>query len=113
MECRRLVVELRDTPVELISKRLAKALLAPRLRPVAHIHRARTDQGGGRADDRKDEIPTGQPIHVVAVDHQQDHVGEEKRQAGDDSRAKDINDPSLDAPPLLPLRLILPQRQPE
>ena len=39
-DSRRLVVELRDMPVELISKRLAKALLAPRLRPVAHIHRA-------------------------------------------------------------------------
>ena len=52
-------------PVELISKRLAKALLAPRLRPVAHIHRAPQEQGGGGADDRNGVIPTGQHIVIV------------------------------------------------
>ena len=59
---RRLVVELRDMPVELVSKRVAKALLAQRLRPVAHIQGARPEQGGGRADDRNGEIPAGERI---------------------------------------------------
>ena len=62
---RRPVVELRETPVELISKRLAKALLAPRLRPVAHIHRAPREQGGGRADDPEWRNPN-RSSHCVA-----------------------------------------------
>src|SRR3954468_15022889 len=107
---RRPDVELRDTPVELISKRLAKALLAPRRRPVAHIHRAPREQGGGRADDRKGVIPTGHRFFrpmAVEIDHQRD----EQRHSGDHSRAKNVDDPSFSAPLFLQLCLILPQRQ--
>ena len=66
---RRPVIELRHTPVELISKRLAKALLAPRLRPVAHIHRAPREQGGGRAANPNDEIPTGHHFAIAGNNH--------------------------------------------
>ena len=107
-DCRRLVVELRDTPVELISKRLAKALLAPRLRPVAHIHRAAPEQGGGRADDRNGEIPTGQHIRRRGI---RIMMARKTAMPATTHRAHDVDDPSLDAPLLLQLRLILPQRQ--
>ena len=45
---RRLVVELRDMPAELIPKRLSKALLAQHLRPATHIQGDAHEHGGGR-----------------------------------------------------------------
>ena len=101
-------VELRDTPVELISKRLAKALLAPRLRPVAHIHRAPREQGGGRADDPEWRNPNRSShcrsrVKII--------MPRKTAMPATRSRAEDVDDPSLPAPLLLQLRLILPQRQ--
>ena len=109
---RRLVVELRDTPAELIPKRLAKALLALRLRPAGHIQMDAHEQDGGGADDRHDEIPAGYHIIVVVEQHSEDHH-EEDRHEGDENGAREVNHPFL-RPSLRPeLRLILPQRQPE
>ena len=90
---RRPVIELRNTPVELISQRLAKALLAPRLRAVAHIHGAPREQGGGRAANPNGDIPTG---HHFAIARQNHHT-EEHRHDADETRARDVGDPSLDA----------------
>ena len=41
------------------------ALIAPRLSPLAHIHRAPRYQGGGRAAGPNDEIPTGHPFALA------------------------------------------------
>jgi hypothetical protein len=85
-ESRRLVVELRDMPAELISKRLAKALLAQRLRLVAHIPRAPPEQSGRHTDDRNGVIPTGQHIVIVRVDHDE----EDKHRESDEKRAREV-----------------------
>src|SRR5262249_17735147 len=64
---------------DLVAKRLAKALLATRLRPVADIDHARQDEGGAQADNRDGIIPSGQNLPILRFEHdrkEENHLAE-------------------------------------